>query len=242
MSYIIKHDFDQSTPYYVRVVDERNFEETYNPNFATVFTSKKDAKEWINTYSSMKDYSKVVELQSAAQKYKVWCEKGMVRRKLNCIDQVKSRPYKGENYEQVIDWWVNYHKLVDERKIKYDHYKTWPNLYEVTQHLHDIECYHSHEYNQKFMTFSIYTKSTGKFDDFKAELDLVLEKITYKDDEGYLILPIFDHFISEHGNNVSLLIHPETEKIKIGKGYSWDRNFNSLESAFEYMKKERYYD
>lgn len=55
--------------------------------------------------------------------------------------------------------------------------------------------------------------------------------------------PIFDHYLSEYGNSVSLLIHPETKKVKVGRRHSWDeKEFTYLEGAFNYMKRERYYE
>jgi len=67
MTYIISHDFGQSTSYYVRVVDEATFDEVYNPEFATQFKTKKKAQEWIDIYSSIKEYSNVVDFDKSVQ-------------------------------------------------------------------------------------------------------------------------------------------------------------------------------
>ena len=61
VNYIIKHDFEQDVPYYVRLVNSESFDEVYNPKIATQFNTKKAAKEWIDTYSSMASHSKIVE-------------------------------------------------------------------------------------------------------------------------------------------------------------------------------------
>jgi len=242
MTYIIKHDFEQEVPYYVRLTDNKTFDEIYNPKFATQFNTKKEAKQWINTYSSMARYSKVVEIADAIEQFEKMVNSGTIRRTLSCINTSKSRPYNNETVDEVIDWWI--YMKENDRGIKFEHYQTWPHLYQIRKHLWDVRRYSNRRYTEYYLTFEIYTKQEGKFEEFEAELNKVMDRVTYKDEEGYLIFPIFDNYIPEHGNSVSLLIHPETKKVKIGGRYSWNENeFSSLEDAFNYyMKKERYYD
>ena len=89
MNYIIKHEFNTSDiPYFVRLVDDKTFEEIYNPKFATRFNTKKEAQEFINTYSSMAKFSKVVEASDAIKAYDEWANSGTVRRTLSCINTI----------------------------------------------------------------------------------------------------------------------------------------------------------
>jgi hypothetical protein len=242
MNYIIKHDFDQSIPYYVRLVDSKKFEEVYSPKFATQFETEKEAQKFIDTYSSVAEYSKIVDAATAIEEYDKWVESGTVRGTRKCINTTVSRPYNGESLDEVIDWWI--YQKHNDREIRYEHYKTWPNLYSITKHLFELQAYHNNnDYSEIFITFQISTPRDGKFTEFESELGKVMNRVTYKDDDGYLIFPIFDHYLSEHGNSVSLLIHPETTKVKIGRGrYSGGDEFSTLEEAFNYMKKERYYE
>lgn len=239
MTHIISHDFNQSTPYYVRVVDGSTFDEVYNPEFATQFKTKKEAQEWIDISSSMKEYSNVVDFNESIQKYEEWVEAGTVRRTLACINRTMSRKYNNEPLEEVIDWWI--YAQTNDSEIDYEDYKTWPQLYSISKHLWDVSGYHSRDYKDLYVTFEVYTKQDGTFDDFQRELNLVLDKITYKDEDGFLILPVFDHYLSEGGNSVSLLIHPETKQVKI-EGRWYNKEFASLEDAFDCMKSERYYE
>jgi len=240
MNYIIKHDFRTSDlPYYVRLVDNKTFEEIYNPKFATRFNTKKEALEFINTYSSMAEFSKVVEASDAIDTYDKWANSGTVRRTLSCINTAKSRPYNGESLDEVIDWWI-YQKHNDD-EIKYKHYQTWPELYSICKHLWDVSAYHNGDYSELYIAFDIRTSRDGIFEEFEAELNKVIDKVTYKDDDGYLIFPVFDHYLSEHGNSVSLLIHPETKKVKVSGRWRGE-DFASLEDAFNYLKLERYYE
>jgi len=241
MTHIIKHDFNQNVSYFVRVVDDTTFDEVYDPRFATQFKTKNEAQEWIDECSSMKKYSKVVDFAEHLLKYEEWVKSGTVRRSLSCINRIMSRQYNNESLEEVIDWWI-YQKNHDD-EIDFNHYRTWPYLYSISKHLWDVNGYHSSDYKELYVTFEIYTRQDGNFDEFQNELNLVLNKVTYKNEDGYLILPIFDHYLSEHGNSVSLLIHPETQKVKIEGRYSYhNQEFSSLEKAFNYMKRERYYD
>jgi hypothetical protein len=241
MDYIIKHDFHQEIPYYVRLVDDKTFEEIYNPNFATRFKTRKDAKDFIDTYSSMERHSKIVDANKAIEHFDEWVKSGMISRTLNCINTSKSRPYNGESLVEVIDWWI-YQKHHDD-EIKFEHYQTWPGLYRISKHLWEAVAYHSKDYSERYITFELYTKKDGIFEEFETELNLVIDKVTHKVEDGYLVFPVLDHYLSEHGNSVCLLIHPETKKVKIAS-YYWSSGdeYSSLEEAFNYLKKERYYE
>jgi hypothetical protein len=246
--YIIKHDFNnlplQTLPYYyyVRVIDTETFEEIYNPNFATLFNTKEDALKFINTYSTLPQYSEVVKSEDAIDAYDKWVKSGAVRRTFKCINTTKSRPYNGESLDELIDWWV--YVRLNRNQIKTEHHVTWPELYKKSKHLFEVMVYHNRVRSERYITFEIYTSQNGKFEEFNEELNLVMDKVTYKDDDGYLIFPIFDHYLSEGGNTVCLLIHPETKQVEIGSPtFSSQREeFPSLEDAFNYMKEERYYD
>lgn len=95
---------------------------------------------------------------------------------------------------------------------------------------------------KKFTSHLVFTpEKDGNFEDFQRELNMVMDKITYKDEDGFLVMPIFDHFLSEHGNSVSLFIHPETKQVKVG-GRWRKEDFSSLKEAFNYLRRERYYE
>lgn len=239
MTYIIQHDFNQGTPYYVKTVDNTEFQEIYNPKIATQFKTKKEAQQWIDVYSSMKSHSKVVDFEKSVQKYEEWVNGDTIRRTIACINRTMSRKYNNESLEDIIDWWI--YQTQNGYKIDYEDYKTWPQLYSISKHLWEVEGYHSGDYKEIYITFSVYTRKDGNFEDFQRELNMVMDKVTYKDDDGFLIMSIFDHFLCEHGNSVSLLIHPETQQVKVG-GRWRKEDFPSLEEAFNYMKRERYYE
>lgn len=239
MIYIIKHDFNQSTPYYVRINNDKTFDEVYDLNVATKFTVKSQAQDWIDTYSRMSEYSVIAEYNKEVTLYNKWIKNGMIRRTLDCIDQRMSRPYNGESIDEVIDWHI--FNMQNEYLIKYEHWKTWPALYTITKHLFSIKRYYSKD-DEYSITFQIYTPQDGKYEDFQADINRVIDKVTYKDKDGYLIFPVFDFYLSEGGNSVSLMFHPETNKAKIEGRWSCDNEYDSLEDAFNYLRKKRYYE
>ena len=239
MTYIIQHDFNQGTPYYVKTVDNTEFQEIYNPKIATQFKTKKEAQQWIDVYSSMKSHSKVVDFEKSVQKYEEWVNGDTIRRTIACINRTMSRKYNNESLEDIIDWWI--YQTQNGYKIDYEDYKTWPQLYSISKHLWEVEGYHSGDYKEIYITFRVYARKDGNFEDFQRELNMVMDKVTYKDDDGFLVMSIFDHFLSEHGNSVSLLIHPKTKQVKVG-GRWHKEDFASLEEAFNYMRRERYYE
>lgn len=239
MTYIIKHDFDHDIPYFVKVGTDATFDEIYNPKFATQFKTKNEAQQWIDVNSKYSDVSVVVNFEESVQQYEEWFNGETVRRTLPCINRTMSRQYNNEPLEEVIDWWI--YATINDDEIDYEDYRTWPKLYSVSKHLWVLNGYRSYDYENLYITFEIYTRQDGNFDEFQRELNLILDKVTYKDDDGYLILPITDHYLSEGGNSVSLLIHPETQKVKIEGRWEGDE-FSSLEEAFNYMKKECYYE
>lgn len=240
MSYIISHNFKTfHLPYFVKVVDKESFTEIYNPEFATIFSTKKEAQDWINYSSPMKKYSKVVDYKKSVKEYQEWYKSGTPRRTLGCINRSMSRPYNNDSLDVVIDWWIYYSSNDD--LIDYEDFGTWPKLYSLTKHIHDVSGYHSKDYKELYITFDLYTSRDGNFEEFEAELNRIIHKVTYKDEEGYLIFPIFDHYLSEGGNSVSLLFHPDIKKVKIGG--RWHKGeYSSLADAFEYLRKERYYE
>ncbi|MCP3699159.1 MAG: hypothetical protein GY920_11475 [Aliivibrio sp.] len=238
MTYIIKHDHAQGWSYpglvcYVKLSDEKNFNETYNPWYATKFSSKKEAKDWIDMYSPLEDDSTVVAYKKEYDRFKEWCDKGMIKRSIECIDPSISRPYNDEKLEDVIDWWIR----SNGSYIKEEHYKTWPKLLSIACHLVDVEFF-----REDGVSFQIKTSRDGDFKVFEKELELVIDRVTRIDERGFLIFSVFDHYLSEGGNSVCLLIHPKTKEVEISGRYEGVIEFTSLKKAFKYLKKNRYYE
>jgi hypothetical protein len=236
MSYLIK-TFDK---YYLRI-GSTTADEVYDPSVATQFRIKKEANEWIEKNFSMKEYCKIVKRDQEVKSFKQWCEQGMIRRVLQLVDQKSSVKYNGQDKEDIFRWWAHYRKQ-PEGTVTQEVYNSWPNLYEVFTYIHCLQSYASHDYSQRFYTFEICVPPNGKFEDFKKEWDFVNKemKITHKDDDGNLVVDIFDHFLCEGGNSAKLLIHPNG-KFSVEERWGGGINRVTLKEAFKFIKKNRWY-
>ncbi|RTK97764.1 MAG: hypothetical protein EKK64_00745 [Neisseriaceae bacterium] len=220
--------------YYIRV-NESNWDEIYNPNYATTFKSKKEANDWVDRNTTLKQYAQIVDSKKAIKKYDEWEKDGSIRRSFDLVDNNLSRPYAGESPEEVLKWMLE----VDIDKIRYEDYKTWPDLHSLFKHIHRLDKFHSDDYTKQYTSFSFYFKPDSNFEEFKKEFDLVVEKTTYEKD-GYKVFDIFDRFLCEGGNSVDFFYKNDEDCYVGGR---WSKQVSgSLKECFEYLKKERYYE
>lgn len=235
MTYILKL-FDK---YYLSYLEgDSYFRESYNPNEALAFKSRKAAVDWVRTNTNLSEYAKVTDKKVAIKEYESWVQNGMVRCKRPLINHQLSRLYNNEDKYEVLDWWITYHKS-EEGCVKYENYITWPKLYNKFHHLRDVKRYGDSEGNT-LLTFSISVSSKDTdIDLFREELNLVLPHVTYLEDK-VPCLDIFDYICGEGGNFSNLLSHPnDVWEVKdrwqtLKKG--------SLEEVFNYIKTCRFYD
>jgi hypothetical protein len=235
MSYLIK-TFDK---YYLRI-GSTTADEVYDPSVATQFSSKKEAQEWIERNFSMKEHCEIVKRDREAESFKQWCKEGMLRRVLPLVDQKVSVKYNGQKKEDVFRWWANYRKQ-PEGTVAFEAYRSWPSLYEVFTYLHAIQTYASSDYSEKFYSLEICVPSNGKFADFQKEWKFATKEleITHKDEDGNLIVDIFDHYLCEGGNSANLLVHPNG-KFSVEERWNSGLKNVTLKEAFEYIRQYRY--
>lgn len=220
--------------YYVRVND-KNWDEIFNPNYATLFKSKKEAKEWLVKNTTLEEYANVVDLKDTVEKYNEWSKNGSVRRSFDFVDNSLSRPYNNESPEEVLEWRLK----VNSEQIRYDDYKTWPDLYTLFNNVYRLTEYHSDDYSKKYVSFELYFRKDSKFKEFKKEFDLILPKVTSQKN-GYKDFSVFDHFLSEGGDSVDLFYKTDEDCYVAGR-YT-NKIKGSLKECFEYLRKERYYE
>lgn len=242
--YILSLDFQQDTPYYVAGRPDGSWDECYSPLKATRFATEKAALKWIKANTTFAEYAVVVKYQEASDRYHAWLESGGIRRSFNPLDESLSVKYNKKKHDKfaVLDWWYRYNTKDDEESIRYEDYETWPKLYQLFECLWDFERYYKN-YNspEKYLTISVRVSKKVKFETFKADLDLVIDKLTYVDDEGDLTIKIFDHYCGEGGNFASLVRHNDGKWSVTGR---WSKMCpdTTLEECFKYMQKHRWYD
>lgn len=240
-SYVVTFDNDFLGPEYFRLQGDRLCT-VLVPEKADRFATKKKAKEFIAQYNGTSMSLRVVPYDDAQCEWEDKLEEGVPMREFP-IKANLSRPFNGEDANGVLKWWIQYGKDYCEHgdgRISYEDYRTWPELYSVCDHIWSKACFVSHDYSETYLSFQIYTRRDGKYGDFKRELMKVLPHVTYVDDDGNKVLPIFDHFLSEHGNSVSLVITGKDKAKVVGRYDS--RVEGSLRDCFDYMRRERYYE
>ena len=99
-------------------------------------------------------------------------------------------------------------------------------------------------------SFSICVDKDSTFEVFKEELNLVLEHFDYNyvDDNGSLIIDIFEDGLSETRNMALLMVDLENDKWAIDdrrysryNGDSYDYAPMALEKCFEVLRRSYYY-
>jgi len=236
MKYIVSLNFGESR-YYVCFNQDGSYNESYSPVNASQFESKKEAINWAKNKTTFGEYAVAVPFDEEKQKFDSWVANGMIRRSFPAIDRNLSRKYNPEKDDKfaVLDWRYKYATKVNECQIHFEDYETWPELYGVFSHLWGVE-----SYNDNTISFSICAARNSKFETFKTELDLVIDKVTHAKNENK-VLRIFDHFCGE-GGNFSYLVQQKNGKWAVTGSYSKYVENATLEECFKYIKKYRYYD
>jgi hypothetical protein len=220
--------------YYMRL-NESNWDEIYNPHFATSFSTKTEAHDWIVKHTNLLEYAVPVPAEESLIKYDEWMKSGGIRRTFAFVNNDLSRKYNNENAEEVLKWRL----AIDSDNIRYEDYKTWPGLNQKFENLYTVEKFHNREYTETYLSIKLFFKKSSKFETFKKELDLVLPSVTRIED-GYKLFSVFDRFLSEGGNSVDFC-YLSDEKCKVtGR---WDSVIEgSLKECFDYLLEERFYD
>lgn len=88
----------------------------------------------------------------------------------------------------------------------------------------------------------VFRRGKADFQTFKDELEVFVEFVDRKMKGNYR-LSVFDRFLSEGGNTVDVLVSPDLRKASVISRR--DRQivpWSNLETIFEYIVQERYYE
>lgn len=226
--------------YYVRDNKNGTWDEIYDPRQATPFASKMAANDWVKTKTTFAENATIEVAATEIENFEKWLATGGLRRSFTIVDLGFSRKYKNETPEEVLEWRWECKTKRDEQEVRYEDYRTWPELYTVFKHLWSVSGFYADSKREKInWTFEIRVEKTSKFDEFKKELDLVIDRVMPNAD-GEKQFPVFDHYLSEGGNKVSLIL-TQDGKWELEGRYGSNREFKDLEDAFAYLCRERYY-
>lgn len=235
--YVLGHCFNIDAPdeadYYLCITDDGKCYEVYDFYSATVFRTAKDAIDWSKENTTFADHAIAVKFEKEKERFDKWAQEGMIRREIPIVDKEMSRTYNNESPKQVLEWHIA-KNTTGEFRVRYEDYKTWPDLYTCFEHLWSVK-----GRRKELLTVEMAVKSDAVFETFKTELKLALTYITCKED-GAFVIPIFDHHCGAGGNFVDFYYKSDDNCWIEGR---FDTVFEgNLRECFEYWKKERFYD
>ena len=203
----------------------------HNPRLATLFNTKEEAQNFCKTFD-LED----VKIDRKEKHYKSFDKCNYVYRQINKIDNTHSRNFNSETPEEILEWWKKT-KSLPEKSVKFEHYRTWPHLFSVFDHLWDLVSYNSRDYKEQYQTCQIKVLIDSSLESFKKELDLVLVYCTFFQD-GYKVFPIIDHELSEYESRYFL--YKDDSDCKITNG-NYDKFSGTLEQCLNKMKQQYWY-
>jgi hypothetical protein len=223
--------------------NETEWKELYNPHKATLFKSKALAQQWMKDHTTFTQYAQYVNAKEAIAAYDEWISNGGVRRVIEYVDNKFSRKYdpKKDTAIDVLNWRYDQSKR-NEATIRYEDYRTWPQLHSLFSHIFNTETYRVNEGDSPYQTtFQIYTSKNGDLKKFKEELKLILPKAEIITEDGYAQFQIFDYECSEFDTYHFLYKNAKDCKIVASRYRTQVMAEGDVKYVFEYMKRERYY-
>jgi len=240
-------DGTPSMGYYTRIdKDNGVYHEIYDPRQATVFHNKARAEQWIKDNCIYAKNMKLEQREPHIKLFEQFLEGGMIRR---TFDMATTIPHNYEydpekhTWMDVLEWtWMN---LLNPDAIPFEVYKTWPKIYSLDEltfiwdftSSHDIRVYSKKYYNVEL----VFPKGETNYKQFKLELDYMMVNFDLTpNDDGTLPFKVFDRFLCEGGNSVTLVKHPDGKWSVEGR-YCLKLAPTTLKKCFDYLVRERYY-
>ena len=239
--FVIALDFRQALFYYARFnFALRTIDEIYNPHFATSFDTETEALGYIKEYSDLLEYVKIIPQEEAKLKWDNWMAEGSIRRSFKYIEHADSYPYDKTKHskEDILNFWFNKWS----KPIKSEHYKTWPNLYEVYKNLWTVGRYRdiidSVDDSDLRISVELVVRPDSTLAEFKEEFSKIVDKCTLIDHEGYKVFPIFDHELSQYQ---SYYFHYKSDDYCSIDTQLSTQCTGNIEQVFAYWKRHHFY-
>lgn len=246
--YVVGLSFGNEDIYFLKEEGDEILE-LYNPEEATVFSASATALKFARERTAMGEYAKSYTVEAARKHWQDFISPKKVRRRLPAVQPSFSRKYdpQKDTREEVLRMHIEMHK--HDRFVRYEDYQTWPRLYALFKYIFEKAAYADPEnHNADVFTFSMALPPT---DDnsfvlryFKDELRLVLKYATYKNEDGYTVIPIFDYKLSEHGDSCHFFYKSDDDCFIKGRYDSFTpvSPKNQLKECIEFWRRRRYYN
>lgn len=224
---------------YLRV-DKNTIAGCHTPYSATVFESKNEAESIFNErFSRYEDITLTSDVNAHLAEFDSWLESGGVYRELPMLHPL-NRPYNGEDKDGVLKWNFDVTNL-KEGEIRSKEANTWPELSTLFKCIYQTLSFNCmKDSNATKISVEMYVKKDTDFSTFKEELLKVIPFISHIDDEGFLVIRVFEHTLCQFGS-IYAYVKPELSSFKIGSQFC-DREYENMEEFFEKWKSEHYYE
>ena len=214
-----------------------------DPNSASEFKTKKEAKEVVETNIDEDDYE-IVKKSTAISDFDTWVDHGMIFGNRNLIDHNINQPYDPDKHDihDVFKFFINHYEREDS--ISFDVYTTWPSIMkgDIAHHIWGVEAYHNPD-NYDDLRYSVKISVDSNDEDvklFEDEINLALEYCT--EDTGVKKLSVIDHKCGAGGDFVYITTNDNGKSFDVnGRFRAIKKNLN-IEQLFKYLKTERPYE
>lgn len=212
----------------------------HNPHFATQFESKDEANSLFSEkFSRHEDITLTGDINGHLEEFDAWLNTGGVYREFPMLHPL-NRPYNGEDKDQVLEWNFAIQEL-EEGETRTQETSTWPALSSLFTCIYQTMSLSSlNDPDVSYVSAEMYVGKDTDFDVFKDELLKILPFITNEDEEGFLVIRVFEHTLCRYGS-VYAYVKPDLSCFKIGGRFD-DKEYESMESFFHQWKTEHYYD
>lgn len=249
--WIIVVRFGEDHKYFVRVNTESGeYHELYDPNAATGFSSATDAQQWIEKQTALSEYMTPEKREPNVEEFRVFVENGMVRRVFPLLSESSLNvkyDAKKHTEEDVIRWWYEYRSSSDpDSVVSSEVYRTWPNICDLTKYLHiwDFDVFCSDDFTKRNVVPElVFRKGKADFEQFEREITYLLDNYELgRTPEGSIFFCVFDHYLHEGGNYVTLVLDESGKWAVKHRGLYDTVEPSSLRECFIYLANERYYN
>lgn len=214
----------------------------HSPYNAKQFKSKVAAQQWIKDTVSTFEHDKLVieDYDFNVRYYEAATEQGLIYRKVQKRDKTHDIPYNKEIHKSidVFNWRVEHIR----NNSTYANYSTWPELFTEYECLFHVGGTFDLNINDYLIYVEMCVRPDTKFETFKEEF-LLGDTVNNRVVDEKKVVKIFDRFLSEYGDTLAFHYNLDDNVFEF-KRYrtSVEERFTSLEKAFDWWKKERYYD
>lgn len=222
-----------------------------DPVYATKFADVKQAEQWAeDNIAFMEDKLIFMEEDQASEDiFSQWKTQNKTQfRQIGRRDKTLSRFCDTDDPQKILEW--HYLKEVHDVdfEVKYEHYKSWPDLFTVFNCIHGLQAYLPFDSDDKVIHGVMAVNKHTDYQTFYNELMLLDKYLEYTDiettesdqDVSVKTIDIFDRYLSAGGNSCKFKYNFEQNVYMITGSQTFESS--NLRPVFEFWQANRYYE